>query len=338
MSSGAAEHVGNTSPLAGAEPLKYLPYERQIVRDTLSYTSATITALPGGKTVVDFAKPYAGRVLEYTDPVVTKVDEKVSAMLKAVNDRVLAPAAVKDGKLTAVGLVRETYSVVLDLSDDAIDYVLPGSDEEEHIEGDKLSIARLGSKVSRRVKERVAPVAALTYEDIMAYAKGSTRMASAQAMLTSATAAASDFSAKVSIKVSEFASAGMDWTAAQRTEIQTALLARKEALMKGYQVTVERARVALGEAEKTELIQRALKAYHKAQELNVGSVSEYALVKMHFRVASPDVQLDQVEGKLVEFFGALGEMVYLQSLLQRLETIIPFSSAAPSPSSATASS
>jgi hypothetical protein len=147
-----------------------------VVRDTLQYATGLAWGIYGQaekftvvqytlnltKPLIPIVQPAVKRAVEFADPWVDTVDSYATPAWKNVNTRVVEPATLT---------LKKSYTTVLDLSDKAVDTILPETEKDpskiEKKEQEK-SLVEIRSKTQKRITKRLEK----GWKDIRAFSAG----------------------------------------------------------------------------------------------------------------------------------------------------------------------
>jgi len=277
------------------------------------------------------------RVVAVADPWVDSVDSVVTETWKTVNNKVIDPARKKSpsGQVSFVGVyvefrdvaaieLKNRYTALLDVSDQAIDKFLPESEvaadnNEKEEEKKAKSLVEVSSKAQKRVFKRLEH----KWQDVRVFSKGRLQEI---IHVDLAEYAENGFKLTVSITnerivpvVNNLTTAGLAIATDARNSFSAArnLSAEKSKLLwdaiakyreLSYQRYLQAYKYAADKAEAFGVPNLV----GKAKEVSLGEVSEFVLVKLNIK--QQNEQFVVVEKKLFDLFRTLVGLIIVKDL------------------------
>lgn len=330
-----------------------LPYDRKVVKETIDFASARwamvyqrlegIPMLQQSIQRVDestqwITKPVLKKITEFSEPWVVTVDDNISQVLKSINDRVLVPVKSK-GSISASGVIGEVqsiaqielknrYSIMLDYTDDCVDYWLPTEGEAGVKEENSKDVQSVGVKLSKRLRDRIdhqwayaqelssTKLKSVIHVDLIDYAKKMNHVY-VTPVTEASKAYVSDVYSKTSKSLDPVAEnmklavdSSKDWVASKQVAVRTLMESSRDELLQRYSETLKTVR---DRAEKAGLVKKMENAIIKARTLSFNDLSDFTLVRLHVRTKNDG--FEDTESRVMEFLDAVADAVFLKTIL-----------------------
>jgi len=248
------------------------------------------------KSAVDMTKPLVPvvqRVVTAADPWVDTVDAVVTSAVQTVNSRVIEPARDPQGHITVSGVyasvtqeLRHGYDALVDMSDHAVDRLLPESSKLERKEEDSehaKSILEVSSKAQNRVMESVET----QWKNARAFSSGSLKEVIHVDLIETAANGYTLSLAMVQNNVLPLVNELSGRGAALATSSQSAYVSVRDVSAEKSKLLWDSIREQSHEAykfasDKAEEY-RVPEIVEKAKELSISEISEYVLVTLKIK-------------------------------------------------------
>jgi len=307
-----------------------------VVRGSLQYASGVVWGLYSRaeqitvvRTTLDLTKPFVPmvqpvvhRVVAVADPWVQSVDNVVTGAWQTVNSKVVEPSRDAQGNVSLNGVytqvkqvatveLKNRYAALLDLSDHAVDVLLPETEEDktekkENEGAHAKSLVEVQSKAQRRMMKRLdgqlknvrafsaGRLKEIVHVDLMEYAENGFTLSVSLVQNT-----VNDLSARrVALTASaESVYVSIRTVSAEKSKLLWDAIARYREL--SYQRYAEAYKFASHKADEFGVPM----IVGKAKEVSLEEVSQFVLVKLNIK--QQNEQYVVVERKLFDLFKTL---------------------------------